>query len=68
VIITFAFAGEAEITGGTRTLGSDARTNYEGRRPFSWAELSNQFAKSAEGFARANYDRMFRQREQRRPK
>jgi hypothetical protein len=64
----FAFAGETEITGGTRALGSDARTNYEGRRTLSWAELSKQFAKSLEGFARANYDRMLRQREQRRPK
>ncbi len=64
----FAFAGGTEITGGTRALGSDGRTNYEGRRTLSWAELSKQFAKSLESFARANYDRMLRQREQRRPK
>ncbi len=64
----FAFAGGTEITGGTRALGSDGRTNYEGRRTLSWDELSKQFAKSLEGFARANYDRMLRQREQRRPK
>ena len=64
----FAFAGGTEITGGTRALGSDGRTNYEGRRTLSWDELSKQFAKSLEGFARANYDRMLRQREQRRPR
>ena len=64
----FAFAGRTEITGGTRALGSDGRTNYEGRRTLSWDELSKQFAKSLEAFARANYDRMVRQREQRRPK
>jgi hypothetical protein len=63
----FAFAGGTEITGGTRALGSDGRTNYEGRRTLSWDELSKQFAKSLEAFARANYDRMLRQREQRRP-
>jgi hypothetical protein len=63
----FAFAGGTEITGGTRALGSDGRTNYEGRRTVSWNELSKQFAKSLEAFARANYDRMLRQREQRRP-
>jgi len=64
----FAAAGGTEITGGTRALGSDGRTNYEGRRTLSWDELSKQFAKSLEGFARANYDRMLRQREQRRPR
>ena len=63
----FAVAGATEITGGTRALGSDGRTNYEGRRTLSWDELSKQFAKSLEAFARANYDRMLRQREQRRP-
>lgn len=64
----FAFAGGVEITGGTRALGSDGRTNYEGRRALSWEELAKAFAKSLEGFARANYDRMLRQREQRQPK
>ena len=63
----FAITGGTEITGGTRALGSDGRTNYEGRRTLSWDELAKQFAKSLEAFARANYDRMLRQREQRRP-
>jgi hypothetical protein len=63
----FAITGGTEITGGTRALGSDGRTNYEGRRTLSWDELSKQFAKSLEAFASANYDRMLRQREQRRP-
>jgi hypothetical protein len=64
----FAVAGGTEITGGARALGSDGRTNYEGRKTLSWDELSKQFAKSLEAFARANYDRMLRQREQRRRK
>jgi hypothetical protein len=63
----FAVAGGTEITGGTRALGSDGRTNYEGRRTLSWDELSKQFAKSLEAFARANHDRILRQREQRKP-
>jgi hypothetical protein len=62
----FSFAGGTEMTGGTRALGSDGRTNYEGRRTLSWNELSKQFAKSLEAFAKANYDRMLRRREQRR--
>ena len=61
----FAFQGGTEITGGTRTLSSDGRTNYEGRRALSWDELAKQFAESLEGFAKANYDRILRQREQR---
>jgi hypothetical protein len=32
----FASAGGTEITGGTRALGSDGRTNYEGRQSRSW--------------------------------
>ena len=64
----FAFASGTEITGGTRALGSDGRTNYEGRGALSYDELYKQFAKSLEAFAMANYDRMLRQREQRRPK
>jgi hypothetical protein len=59
----FAYQGETEITGGTRALGSDGRTNYDGRRPLTWDELARQFARSLEGFARANYDRILRQRE-----
>jgi hypothetical protein len=64
----FAFAGGTEISGGTRALGSDGRTNYDGRRVLSWDELAKQFARSLEAFARANYDRLLRQREQRQPK
>ena len=64
----FAFEGGTEITGGTRALGSDGRTNYEGRRTVSWDELTRQFARSLEGFAKANYDRMLRRREPRQPK
>ena len=63
----FAVAGGTEISGGTRSLGSDGRTNYEGRRTLSWDELAKQFAKSLEAFAKANSDRMLRQREQRKP-
>ena len=44
------------------------RSRLSGRWTFSWDELSKQFAKVLEAFARANYDRMLRQREQRRPK
>ena len=59
----FASEGGTEITGGTRALGSDGRTNYEGRQSRSWEELAKQFAKSVESFAKANYDRILRQRE-----
>jgi hypothetical protein len=61
----FTSEGGTEITGGTRALGSDGRTNYEGRRAISWDELAKQFAKSLEGFAKANYDRILTQRERR---
>jgi len=64
----FSFEGASEITGGSRALGSDGRTNYDGRRALSWDELAKQFARSLEGFAKANYDRMLRQRDQRQPK
>ena len=37
----FAVAGGTEITGGTRALGSDGRTNYEGRRTLSWTSSPN---------------------------
>lgn len=63
----FAYEGGTEITGGIRTLGSDGRTNNEGRRPLSWDELAKQFAKSLEGFAKANYDRILRRRERGQP-
>jgi len=59
----FASEGGTEITGGTRALGSDGRTNYEGRQSRSWEELARQFARSLESFAKANYDRILRQRE-----
>ena len=59
----FASEGGTEITGGTRALGSDGRTNHEGRQSRSWEELAKQFARSVESFAKANYDRILRQRE-----
>ena len=59
----FASEGGTEVTGGTRALGSDGRTNYEGRQSRSWEDLARQFAKSVESFAKANYDRILRQRE-----
>ena len=58
----FSFEGGTEITGGVRTLGSDGRTNNDGRRLLSWDELARQFAKSLDGFAKANYDRILRHR------
>jgi len=61
----FSFEGGTELTGGLRTLGSDSRTNTDGRRTISWDDLAKQFAKSLDGFAKANYDRILRQREQR---
>jgi hypothetical protein len=61
----FASEGGTEITGGTRALGSDGRTNYEGRQSRSWEELAKQFARSLENFAKANYDRILRGREPR---
>lgn len=61
----FAVEGGTAITGGTRALGSDGRTNYDGRRAVSWDELTKQFTKSLEGFVKANYDRLRREREQR---
>jgi hypothetical protein len=64
----FTFEGGTEITGGIRTLESDGRAGHEGRRPQSWDEVARQFAKSLEGFAKANYDRILRQRERRQPK
>lgn len=59
----FTFEGGTQITGGTRALGSDGRTNYDGRRTLSWDELTKQFAKWLEGFVKANYDRIRRERE-----
>jgi hypothetical protein len=64
----FTFEGGTELTGGIRTLGSDGRTSHEGRRPQSWDEVARQFTRSLEGFAKANYDRILRQRERRQPK
>ena len=61
----FASEGGTEVTGGTRALGSDGRTNYEGRQPRSWEELARQFARSLESFAKANYDRILRERDRR---
>ena len=61
----FASEGGTEITGGTRALGSDGRTNYEGRQSRSWEDLAKQFARSLENFAKANYDRILRERKQR---
>lgn len=61
----FASEGSTEITGGTRALGSDGRTNFEGRQSRSWEELAKQFARSLESFAKANYDRILRERKQR---
>ena len=61
----FASEGGTEITGGARARGSDGRTNYEGRQPRSWEELAKQFARSLESFAKANYDRILRERERR---
>jgi len=63
----FAYEGGTQITGGIRTLESDGRASVEGRRPLSWEELARQFAKSLEGFAKANYDRILRQRERGHP-
>jgi hypothetical protein len=59
----FSYEGGTELTGGIRTLGSDGRAPIDGRRPLSWDELAKQFAKSLEGFAKANYDRILRRRE-----
>ena len=52
-----------------RHQGARIRRAHQLRRPTdaSWDELAKQFAKSLEAFAKANYDRMLRQREQRRP-
>jgi len=63
----FAYEGGTQVTGGIRTLESDGRASVEGRRPLSWDELANQFAKSLEGFAKGNYDRILRRRERSHP-
>jgi hypothetical protein len=63
----FVYEGGTQITGGIRTLESDSRASVEGRRPLSWEELARQFAKSLEGFAKANYDRILRRRERGHP-
>jgi hypothetical protein len=63
----FAYQGGTDMTGGIRTLESDGRASVEGRRPLSWDELAKQFAKSLEGFAKGNYDRILRRRDRGHP-
>jgi hypothetical protein len=58
----YSYEGGTDLTGGIRTLSSDGRTSSEGRRPRSWNEHAKQFAQSLEAFAKANYERIIRQR------
>jgi hypothetical protein len=58
----YSYEGGTDFTGGNRTLSSDGRTSYEGRRPQSWGDQAKQFAQSLEAFAKANYERILRQR------
>lgn len=58
----YSYEGGTELMGGTRALGSDGRAPYEGRRPQSWDDQAKQFAQSLEAFAKANYERILRQR------